>query len=296
MQKIKKYIFPALYIIGFLGAFIIGFFGNSFFAYDKFNSLWADICYLLFISMLYITAFVQEVCASHTIANIAVNSAVFIAGLIFLLLYFIFGGVLTLCMLIFSAIMAVVVICRYILVLRKDYTAKPDFKQIIAVLALWLFAMIEQMHVDYVSDKLWLWALIPAAVLTPVVAVLVFLPLKKVWKNIYPTERKSVFNAIVLVILLFGAAYIFSANFIGISNEVFDGEPQKVEYTVIDKKVRSGARTPTQFEVKVIIDGKERWIPVYVTDYHEVEEGDLIILDYYSGAFKLAYYSYYGKA
>ena len=246
--------------------------------------------------MLFITAFVQEVCVSRAPVDIAVNFAVFILGLIFLLLHFFFGGALTLCLLIFSTAAACVVGGRFIVKLRGDPQAKPNFRRMIALCAFVLFVLVSQMRVDYVRDMLWVWALIPAAVLLPIILVAIFLPLKKVWKDIFPTKGNRIFSTVCLVLLMFGAALTFSAIFLRLVNEVFDGEPQKQEYTVLEKEVYSGSRTPTRFEVKVLIDNKERWITVYVTDYHEIEEGDTVILDYYSGALNFAYYYYYGKA
>lgn len=90
-------------------------------------------------------------------------------------------------------------------------------------------------------------------------------------------------------------SYVFSAFALGIANCVFDGEPVQTEYSVLDKRIDGSSRGPTTYKVKVIIDGKERWIPVSVTDYHELDEGDTVLVDYYSGAFNLPYYCYYGK-
>lgn len=297
--NIKFNAFTVIYLIGFLGMGIIGLLSNSFFAYEIFNSLWADILYLALMSMLFITAFVQEIIASRAVADVIINVAIFIVGLLFIILYLVWADIFVLGMVVLSAIMAVVLSCRCILTVRKNPQSKKfpvDFKQVIAVGCLILFALRQQMNIKSVDDGYIAWSLIPAAVLCVVGAVAVFVLLRPVWKELYPTKVKRVCTAIAAVISIFFMAFIYSFISIDIINWAFDGEPQKIEYVVLDKNVRSGARTPTQFEVKVIIDGKEKWIPVPVTDYHEITEGDKIIINYHTGALHFAYYSYSGLA
>ncbi len=296
MSKNKKIIFYAIYAICFIGAGIIGFFSKSFFAYDKFNSLTANIFYVLFISLLFATAFVHEICFSRTVADIVVNGFVFIGGLIFILLFYFLGGVVIFLTIIYSAIMLALIGCRYALELRKDHTANPDMKRILGVFSLLLFSMLALLQVEFVDGMLWAWALIPAVVIFLIVGAVTYFLLKDVWGKIYNTKAKRVGNAICMVLLFFMFAFIFSAFATGIANCVFDGDPVQTEYTVIEKDVSSGSRSPTTYKVKVVIDEKEVWIPISVTDYYEIEEGDTVLIDYYSGAFNFAYYLYYGKS
>lgn len=295
MQKDRKIIFPILYAVGFIGTAVMGFFGSSYFAYDIFNSLWADILYLVFLSSLWITAFVQEVFTHKNIKSAAYNFVIFIGGLVFFI-FVILGGVFTLFALIFSAIMLTVIGCRYALSLRKDHTIKPDIKQPICVGVLLLFAMIRQMRISYISDIYFAWALIPAAILFCIVSIAAYILLKKVFAKIYPTEGKRLFNAFAVGFIMLFIVYAYSYTTISVINCAFDGEPTKIECTVIDKKVITGTRSVTRFEVTVLLDGKERRIQVPVTEYHELEEGDLIIIDYYSGALNFAYYVYSEKS
>ena len=267
MRKNLKYVFYALYAAGFLGAGLIGFFSPSYFAYDKFNSLWADALYF----------------------------AVFIGGLIFILLFYFFGGVAIFLTIVYSAIMFAVIGCRYALILRKDPQAKPDMKRIFAVASLFLFSMFALLSIEFVDGMVWVWGLIPAFVIFAATCAVAYFLLKKTWKEIYPTEGKAVGNAVCIVILFLMFSYAFSVFALGIANCVFDGEPVRTEYSVLDKRIEGSSRGPTTYTVKVIIDGKERWIPVSVTDYYELEEGDAVLIDYYNGAFNLPYYLYYEK-
>lgn len=297
MKKIKNspIIFPILYGVGFLGAAVIGFFGSSYFAYDIFNSLLADILYVSFLSLLYIAAFAQEVYTHRDIKSVAYYFAVFIGGLAFFLLFILLDGIFTLLALVFSAVMLAVIGCRYALALRKDHKKQPDIKPAIGVGILLLFAMIRQMRISYISDIYFAWALIPAAVLFCVCTVVAAILLKNVLAKMYPTEGKRLFNVFCLCFILLFLVYAYSYTAISAINSAFDGEPEKIECAVIEKEVRTGYRTVTQFKVKVLLDGKERWIEVPVTDYHELEEGDLITIDYFSGALNFAYYAYSEK-
>lgn len=293
--KVKDYIFNILYVVEFLGAALIGFFGNSFFAYETFNSLWANILYLFFVSSLFVTAFVEEVCESHAVGDVITNFAVFILGMVMFLLFFIFDGVFAMLTLLFSAIMFVVTGCRYALILRKDENTQPDPKRIIAVAALLLFSMIRQLSVKYVNDKIWSLALIPAVIIFVVAIAVTFVLVRKIWTKMYPTTGESVGNAIVAVLMLFFLSYMFSVTAISVANCVFDDEPTPVECVVLEKHVLSGTHTVTQFEVRISVDEKDRWINVPVTEYHDISVGDTIIIDYYYGAFNLPYYVYSEK-
>lgn len=295
--KLNKtdYVFFALYIVGFLGAALIGFFSKSFFAYDIFNSLWANILYLLFISLLFITAFIQEVYTSRAISDVILNFAVFILGLVMFLLFILFGGIFTLCSLAFSAIMVIATGCRYALKLRQDQKLQPDFKRIVAVAIIPIFAMVQQFSVEYVTDKIWALSLIPAAIIFIVAMVVAILLVKDIWAKIYPGEGARIGTTICAVIVLFFVAYMYSVIAVNAVNCTFDDNPTKIECVVLEKNIRSGARTVTEFEVKITIDSKEKWINIPVADYHSITEGDTIIIDYYKGALNLPYYMYGGR-
>lgn len=295
MSKKLKYVFYALYAFDFLGAAIIGFFSKSYFAYDKFNSPWADALYIVFLSLLFVTAFAHEVYLSRKVTDVIINFAVFIGGLIMLLLFYFFGGVAVFLTIVYSAVMLSVISCRYAFVLRKNPQAKPDMKRVLAVAALFLFSMFALLSVEFVNGMLWAWALIPAFVIFAATCAVAYFLLKKPWKEIYPTEGKAVANAVAMAFIILMFSYVFCAFALGIANCAFDGEPVRTEYTVLDKRIDNGSRSPAIFKVKVLIDGEEKWIPVSVTDYHGLEEGDFVLIDYYSGAFNLPYYSYYGK-
>lgn len=97
MRWTKNYTFALLYVIGFPGAAIIGWFGNSFFAYEEFNSIWASILYLVFISLLFVAALVQDMIAAQSVTDRIIIVAVFGGGLAIFLLLYILGKAVNLC-------------------------------------------------------------------------------------------------------------------------------------------------------------------------------------------------------
>ena len=288
----SDYIFLALYVVEFLGGAVIGFLSNSFFAYEAFNSLWSDVLYLVFLSSLFVTAFVHEMCASRKTSDVILNSVVFILGLVIMCLLFIFDGVFALCALVFSAIMFIVIGCRYALLWRQDETIEPDAKRIVAVTSFLLFAMVRQVSVEYVDNKIWALSLIPTGILFVAAIIVIFLLVRKIWTKIYSSTASRIGNGICAVLILFFLIYFYSVTAIGTANCIFDDEPTALECVVLEKNVVSGTHTVTQFEVKIEIDSKERWINVPVTEYHNIEEGDIIVIDYYKGALNLPYYTY----
>ena len=293
-KKKTRFIFPVLYVVGFLGASVVGIFGLSTFAYGVFNGIWSRLLYVFSLSLLYITAFVQEITSCKTEDKV-INFFIFIGGLTALLLFIFFGGVFELIAILFSAVMIAAISLRYIMTLRGNPLTeeKLDFKQVLCVLSLLLFAMAEQMTVTYVNYMLMAWALIPAAVISTVAALVMVPMLDGVWAALYPTKVKSVLNAIALGIIIFFAAWTHSYTAIGVINCAFDDNPVKAEFTVTDKHITSGQIK--QFEVKIVIDKQSEWICLPVDDYYEISKGDKVIIDYYGGALGFAYYSYNGR-
>ena len=120
--------------------------------------------------------------------------------------------------------------------------------------------------------------------------------MRKAWGTIYDTPFRRIGNMIMGFILLFIAAFSYSFTALGIANYVFDAKtPTPYECTVLEKKISSGSRTPTQFEVKVNVAGSEKWIPLPVDEYHEIAEGGTVIINYHYGALNFAYLKYGGK-
>ena len=296
MKKIQwknKYIFIILYAIGFLGVGIIGFFSTSYFAYEEFNSLAADVLYLVFLSLLLVTALVQDLIYRKSITDKIISIFTFGGGLAIFILLIIFGGVLNLIAVVYSAALFVVFACRLVLIMRNG--EKPDkwIKELLCIAFLILFPTARLIRVEFVSEIYMLWGLIPAVAISAVLIPIGFVLLHKVWRQFYPKESSSVGNAICVCVLVFFASFFYSFVTIGTVNYVFDNSPTPTEYVILEKRINSGGlHSPTEFEVKVEIDGEEKWIDLPVTDYHTIAEGDTVIVDYYKGALGFGFYEY----
>ncbi len=288
----KNSTFTLLYIIGFLGAGIIGFFSTSYFAYEEFNSLVADIFYLIFLSLVFVAALVQDLMSDKSITDKIISVFVFGGGFVLFLLLFILGGVTNLIAIIYSAIFCMILVCQCVLTMRKGQKVKPNIKQFVCIGFLMLAPAIRLLLTEFVKETYFLWALIPAGVISCTLIPIGFVLLHKVWRQFYPKESSSIGNAIAVIFAVIIISFFYSFSTIGIINCVFDNSPTPTEYTVLEKHVNSGASTPTQFEVKVEIDGEEKWINLPVIDYHAISEGDTVIVDYYKGALGFGFYTY----
>lgn len=289
-------IFVALYCVGFLGAWIIGFFGNSFFAHDIFHSLWAFILYLFFISLLYITAFVQETIKSRKKADIIVNTAVFLGGLAAFLLQYCLGGIFTLISVLYSAVMMSVIVLRVALVARRGWEAEPNSKQLIAAFALLLWGLVSLLTVEFVDDWYVVWSLIPTAILSVVIIIVAVLLYRNTGIFAALSKWKRIGYVAALIFCSLVGSFMYSFTAVGVANCVLDfQEPVPTECIVLEKKIRSGARQVTEFEVKVLLDNRERWFNVSTEEYYSLSEGDTVTIDYYTGAFHFAYFAYGGK-
>lgn len=289
----KNIVFTAIYITAFLGAGIIGLLSNSFFAYRLFNMWWADIVYMLCIAAMFITAFVQELFDSRKLPDVVLNAFIFIGGCIIFFLLFL-SEIATFISVIYSAVLLSVVLLRYALGVRKGETHPIDNKQVIAIAVLILFAMVAMMRVNFINELYIAWSLIPAAVISVVAGVIALYLFRGQWDMLFPTRAKKITALILGGIFTLMISFFYSFTAIGVANCAFDGEPTQSEYVVVDKHINSGARTVTDFEVKVQFDDGYEWISVPVTDYHNLSAGDSIIINHYSGALGFAYISYGG--
>lgn len=299
-KKDKRYIiFAVLYAVATLGATVIGFFGNSFFAYKVFDTLWADVLYLIFLSMLYVTAFVSEVLDSRKPLDVTANAFIFLGSLLIMLLMYIFGRVFFFVAEIYSMALLAFIATRCALRIRQngfpDEYSDLDVKPTVAAIALIILAMTNVLRVKFVDNMYVAWSLIPAAVLFVAISVPSYILLKDFWIVSYRSKAKSILKIVCAGFCIFFISFIFSYTTVGTIDCVFDGDPAQKQYTVLDKDVNSGSSV-TEFKIKVKIDGKTLWIPVPSTDYYELNKGDEVTINYYDGALGFAYWQYYDKA
>lgn len=288
----KDYIFMGIYLFCLVGASIIGLFSNAVDTYEAFNSLWADILYITFVSLLYVAAFVHEVLNNSKTSNVVLNGFIFIGCMIFALLMFCLSGILTLLAVIYAIAMFLLVLFNAVYKLRKDIAVKIDVKQMLCALSLIVLAAVRMLRIEFISETYIAWSLIPTAVFFIVIVATAIIPLRTKWKH----ALKKTGEYAGLIVCIFALTFFCSFTIVGLINCECDvNEPVELQCTVLDKNVQTGYRQITQFEIKVNVEGKDRWINVPVTEYHEIEKQDTVIIEYYKGALNFAYLKYGGQ-
>ncbi len=291
------YIYYIFYGVGFIGAAVLGLLSASFFAYEITDYLWTHILYVLFISMLYITAFVQELAAHRKPKDIVYYSAMFLGTLLFFLLMYFLGGIAMLCAVLYSGVLLGVIFFKAIIKTRRecDISDDVDVKIIISVMSLIIFVMASMMTVDFEDEMYMAWSLIPAAAITVILCVAAVILLRGLWGAVFPTMPKKIGMTTLYIIGIFAVAFVLSFTTVGVANVVADTDkPEVITCKVLDKQVRSASRTPTRYEIKVVIGKRKEWINVDSGDYYRLNKGDAVMVDRYAGALGFAYYIYGG--
>ena len=290
----RKYVFPIIYIIAALGAGVLGLLSSSFFAYGIVKHLWANILYLLFISTLYVTAYVQELLVKRKPTDVVFYSFVFLGSLLFFFLFYFLNVYFALIAIAYSAILACFLSFRFILRIRSTQTIPDDsdidVKPAIAVFAIILFTMASMMgSISYLSEIYFAWALIPTAIIAIVIGGVILFILRDMYRAKFIPIRQS----ILVAVLGFFAVFAYCSTTIGLANFAFDyADPVPIECTVLDKNISGGSRSPTTHELKVKINDSDVKIEVTATQYYAVSKGDVITVNYHSGAFGFAYVIY----
>lgn len=299
MAKKKKKVYRAnlfcvLYGVEFVGMLIFGVISRGGF-------LWTKIVSVLFISSLYVTAYIQDLIAHHKRFEIVYYSLIFLGSLLFFLLYYFSTSIFFFIAVLYSAAMMCLIFFRYVKYLRKsgDFESldgnSMDIKPTIAAASLLLFVMLSMMSVNFVSEIFMAWSFIPAAILCAILFPIAFILFRKKFKAWASTTAKKVWTCIGIAVMVIFISFFYCYTTVGVVNCVFDySDPTPIECTVLDKKVRSGARTPTQYEIKVTINNETEWIDVSSSDYDYIRKGETITVNYYPGALGIAYYLYEG--
>lgn len=282
----SKYLFYVLYGIEFVLAVTFG-------VISRLDYLWSVILAMTFLASLYVTAYIQELIAHHKRFDIVYYSLIFLGGAALFVLQFCSKGIFTLIAVLHSAAMMCLIFFRYIMYVRAtgDTTALEtkcdDNKPWLAAISLLICAMVQMLYVNYVSEMYMAWSFIPAAAICTVITTIIYALLQKTLKMM----SRPTF--ICLVIIIFGLSYSYCCTSIGIANCAFDySKPTPIECTVLDKDIRTGTRTPTQYEIKIKISGKTEWIDVTYDEYYAICKGETITVNRFSGALGIAYYEY----
>ncbi len=291
-------VFAVLYAVGALGAAIMGLLSESFFAYDVVDAPWATALYFVFISMLYITAFVSELFNSRKPFDITANAFIFLGSLAMAItIYFVGGAVLFAAELYSVCLLSFIAVRSAIELRKKEYYSEdmsPDIKPCIAALSVLLFAMVRIMAIKFVDSEYVAWSLIPTAVITVAVALTAYFLLKDFISKTYVKRSVKILKTSLVCLAIFIVSFIYCFTAVATINCVFDGDPTPTQYAVLDKKANTGSTTHV-FEIKIKINGETVWIKVPPKEYYELKKGDAVTLDYYGGALGFAYWQYAGR-
>lgn len=288
-------VFPALYISGFAGLLIIGLFSLLPFSQAAFNSLWANTLFLLFIALLFITAFVQDIFTARSRTDIIIDVFIFPISLAWLVLFKYVGGAVKLCVLLYILVIVGVVGVRHALQLRRNEVRSIKIKQIIAISI--LFIGVIGVNESYVDETYVAWSLIPAAIITCAVCLTAYLLLREQWATILPTKAKRIGTPIAVTLLTLLMALCCSFTAIATVNSVFDSsDPAPAEYVVLGKSSPDIFDSGVEYTVTVEIDGQKQQIKVPTTAFFNIDKGDTIIVNYYNGALGFPYWKYREKS
>lgn len=293
-RKIKVdrsyFAFLVMYLSAFIGMSVITALDNR----DKIDPALSKSLMLAFLCLLYVTAFVQKTQVERKPLDIALNFFATVGSGIAVLLMLFFVVPFFFVAAIYSAVIICLLAARYAVQYLGGKDTKPCTAQAICAGSIILFVMTKLMDLEFVSEILWAWALIPAAALTFIAVFTVcFLLRDKLRDKLFPDKKTTATTICAFLCVLF-IAFFYSGAALGAANYAFDdGKPTPAEYVVLDKKISSGARTPTQYEVIISIDGDKKWIDVGSHDYREIEKGDTVVIYYYRGGLGFGYWEYY---
>ena len=281
--------YKIFYIAGFAILFVIGFFGNSFFAYEIFNSIFFNVLsVVLTVSMLFIRSiqiFLRQatqygkifVLVFYNLFALAVAFRRFVPDRTWTIILF------------FSVIVAIILLItqafKYIKAPNEICITK--YEPIIAMLPVLLLLLLALKQSYTSAQGMW----IPVVIGGTILAALTLFVFLKFFKDIdyFVKSRSELIMACILLVIL---CFILSFMSVSAINYAFDSSSTTVSAQVLDKNVQSGARQVTSFYLEVKIDETEIKIRVPVEIYHSAEVGDNVEIKLYNGAFGYSYYIY----
>lgn len=207
-------------------------------------------------------------------------------GVLYILLCIIdLGKVEALFFLIYSAVNIAITIYIY----KKNL---KEYKSIWIFGALaYLSTVLFVLRVKYITGEFNLTFLIPSII----IAAIVFLPCL-IFGIKSHKSRRSLEKLICIPLLGLFGGFIIPWLTISSMNVYLDfSEPTYVEYVIIDKDVRTGARKVTTYELEVQNESGSFTIGVSEEAYYDYDINDTIILSIYNGAFNEPYYIHEDK-
>ncbi|MGN0807586.1 MAG: hypothetical protein ACI4MN_03960 [Candidatus Coproplasma sp.] len=127
-----------------------------------------------------------------------------------------------------------------------------------------------------------------------IVCLVIFIPVL-LYSIISYKKKKKLEHLICIPLIALFCGFFMTWSTLGTMNYCLDySTPKQEAFIITDKKVISGARTITSYDVYVKNSNTSFSISIDETSYNNYEIGDEIVLSLYSGAFNEAYYIYEG--
>ena len=269
-QLIKHVILTILTIACFIGLMVYSLLPKL--------SNFRNSVYGFIINVLILTGIITYLCLSKKV-NLVLIGKITIAmyGVLYILFGIIDIGIIeALFFLVYAIANIIVFICVY----KKTKKAYKSI-WIFGVLS-YLSTVIISLNAHYINGELIPTFLYPSII----VMVLVFIPCL-----LYSvTKCKKLENKICIpLIALFGGFAITWLTMTSANVYLDTSKPTLVEYTIIDKDVRTGYRQITTYDLEVKKDNVVFTICVPDEEYYNFEINDNIILSEYKGFFKESY-------
>ncbi len=279
MGKNKKFRFIMLIILCIIALFGFMFYSLSPKLSDFRNSIYGLILFCVVLDGIILYVILSKKINQPILGKITTGCF----GLLYTILSFIpIGGISSLLFFIYSIINILISIYIY----RK---MKKEYKSIWIFGALsYLISVFWVLRIKMISSEFNLTFLLPSII----IAMLVFIPclIYGIKQN---TKKRNLEKAICIPLLGLFGTFVFCWLTIASMNVYLDfSKPNYVECLILDKNIRTGARSMTKYEFKVENNDKAFYIGVPQDAYYDYEINDTIILSIYQGAFHVPYYIY----
>lgn len=149
----------------------------------------------------------------------------------------------------------------------------------------WVFlsSMMFLLYITHIGDNAFLLISLSLSITATIITVLLVIK----FKDKIGEKQNRIWLPLCALLLVFFFSYIALTTI----NFCLDfSEPAIQSVEILDKKINSGARQATTFDLTVTINGKEKTISVPSNVYYEKERGDFISISTYKGFLNEPYY------
>lgn len=156
----------------------------------------------------------------------------------------------------------------------------------IAMFLPWLICLISLYVCSHLDETLLiLYSLILTGVLVAIFTVLSL----TVFKDAYVVFTERVFVRVLAFVGIVVVLFLYSFLVTSAVNTGFPSQQYTASYEIVDKKIHSGGRAPTTYDLYIVFNGEKISIDVSSELYKEKEIGENLAVDYFSGFLNIPY-------